>query len=145
MYQQFKYISNSSNADMSNRRAVPTHVSLIAGITAGAVEGTATYPSEYLKTRLQLASSNKSLFSILHSTIKSHGIFGLYKGVAPQITGTAFKAGVRFMSFEFLKKSVLTREMFGSSSTVLAGLGCGAIEAVMAVTPSEAIKYPAFL
>ena len=125
----------------SNTHSIPTSVSLLAGITAGAIEGTLTYPSEYLKTRVQLSSKPTSLLSIFRSTLKTHGIAGIYKGVTPQITGTALKAGVRFMSFEFLREKIFTIERFGAASTILAGLGCGAIEAVIAVTPTESVKY----
>jgi solute carrier family 25 citrate transporter 1 len=104
---------------------------------AGGVEGIITYPTEYVKTQLQIPNNSfKSPLDCLTRTVRNSGLSGLYKGVQPLVIGNASKAGVRFLCFDQL------RELFGTSKTasVFAGLGAGMMEAVMVVTPSETIK-----
>lgn len=59
---------------------------LIAGSVSGMVEAMATYPTEYVKTVMQLQSaraastaSSPSLFRTVSSTFRSHGIMGFYR------------------------------------------------------------------
>ena len=83
--------------------------SLTAGKIAGAVEGAATYPAEFLKTKAQFASSatgqpSTSLLGILQNTIKTQGVRGLYSGSGALIAGNGLKAGVRFMTYDSIKE-----------------------------------------
>ncbi|KAG7529571.1 hypothetical protein FFLO_05543 [Filobasidium floriforme] len=118
--------------------------SLLAGTTAGAIEGFVTYPTEYAKTQLQFAAGkgiSKGPISILRETIASKGITGIYAGCSALVVGNAVKAGVRFLSYDQYKS--LLRDENGKLSaprSLLAGLGAGLTEAVFAVTPSETIK-----
>ncbi|KAL8286618.1 hypothetical protein RQP46_004146 [Phenoliferia psychrophenolica] len=87
--------------------------SLFAGVIAGAIEGTVTYPAEFLKTRAQFAL----------------------------VAGNAIKAGVRFLSYDQIKAQLVDSEgKLSSGRSLLAGLGAGVTEAIFAVTPSETIK-----
>lgn len=119
--------------------------SLAAGVIAGAVEGAATYPAEFLKTKAQFASSKGQptggLISILTTTVKSKGISGLYSGSGALIAGNGLKAGVRFLTYDTVKD--VFRGSDGKLSTtgsMLSGLAAGVVEAMVAVTPSETIK-----
>lgn len=118
----------------------PFHVSLVAGVAAGAVEGFITYPTEYLKTQLQIPGTRfTGPLDCLTKTVHERGILGLYKGLSPLVIGNASKAGVRFMSFDYFN-SILKVEMNPSTASVIAGLGAGMTEAILVVTPSETIK-----
>jgi len=104
--------------------------SLLAGTTAGAIEGFVTYPTEYAKTQLQFAAgkggtqvsrhpvclsywpasklispdaSRQGPISILRETIANKGITGIYAGCSALVIGNAVKAGVRFLSYDQYK------------------------------------------
>jgi solute carrier family 25 citrate transporter 1 len=104
--------------------------SLLAGTTAGAIEGFVTYPTEYAKTQLQFAAgkggtqvienpvclshspssklisavtSYQGPISILRETIANKGITGIYAGCSALVIGNAVKAGVRFLSYDQYK------------------------------------------
>lgn len=119
--------------------------SLIAGTTAGAVEGFTTYPIEYTKTVSQFAAKAGEKapgpISIVRTTLAKDGFLGLYSGCGALVTGNAIKAGVRFLSYDHFKSMLKddTGKLSGPRS-LLAGLGAGMMEAVFAVTPSETIK-----
>ncbi|KAI9319909.1 mitochondrial carrier domain-containing protein [Dichotomocladium elegans] len=124
--------------------------SLIAGTIAGGVEGVITYPTEYVKTRLQLQAGGKlqpgeprfkGPIDCLFQTYKTRGFFGIYTGVGALAIGNAAKAGVRFLTYDQIAN--LLRDKDGKLSgirSLLAGLGAGMTEAALVVTPSETIK-----
>lgn len=127
--------------------------SLLAGATAGAVEGFATYPFEYAKTMLQFAPSSTSKgiassstqernpFRLIYHTAKSKGVSSLYVGCSSLVAGTAVKAAVRFMAFDGIR-SALSDENGKTTGgrAVLAGMGAGVCESLLAVTPFETVK-----
>ncbi|CAG8484789.1 2784_t:CDS:2 [Acaulospora morrowiae] len=132
---------------MSEKKKDKVLYSLAAGLIAGGVEGTITYPTEYVKTQLQLqdGSSNKAKFKgpldCAITTVRTKGIFALYKGLSALVIGTAVKAGVRFFTYDQLK--VLLQDEQGKLSgprSMMAGLGAGMVEAILVVTPTETIK-----
>lgn len=122
--------------------------SLAAGAIAGAIEASVTYPTEFVKTSLQIQS--KSLHSSLiysgpldcvKKTIKTKGVSGLYKGMSALVTGTAAKAGIRFLSFEKFKNMLSDADgKLSSGKRMIAGLGAGLTEGLLIVTPTETIK-----
>jgi hypothetical protein len=67
----------------TKRKEQPLH-SLVAGAFAGAVEGFATYPTEYVKTQAQFAvAAGKrppGLLDIVRETLARSGVRGLYSG-----------------------------------------------------------------
>ena len=123
--------------------------SLFAGAVAGGIEATLTYPTEYVKTQLQLQSKNASSRSpVFHGpwdcvvkTVRERGLRGLYRGLSALITGTAAKAAIRFFAFEEFKKRLTDDQgSLSSSRRMLAGLGAGVTEGLLVVTPTETIK-----
>ncbi|RDW74322.1 Tricarboxylate transport protein [Aspergillus mulundensis] len=135
---------------VAKKNTVPPGISLAAGAVAGAVEATATYPFEFAKTRAQLSQSHAGgtsttlsrnpLTVILH-TARQDGVRAIYTGCSTLILGTAFKAGVRFLSFDTIKN--LLSDADGTLSPgrgILAGMVAGVVESVVAVTPTERIK-----
>ncbi|KAJ3273463.1 hypothetical protein HDV01_004383 [Terramyces sp. JEL0728] len=125
------------------KKSIPAGISLAAGITAGAVEGTITYPTEYIKTQLQIQKDNKFLGPIdcLIKTVREKGVLGLYRGLSALVIGNAAKAGVRFLTFDQIKGLFADKNgKVSAVGMVLSGLSAGVAEAVLVVTPSETIK-----
>ncbi|KAJ1539119.1 hypothetical protein HK405_013171, partial [Cladochytrium tenue] len=130
--------------------------SLTAGVIAGAVEATITYPTEYVKTQLQLQRKASNLaataspsaakpftgpWDVVVRTVRARGFFGLYRGLSALVIGTATKAGVRFLVFDQIKAMLADKEgKVSAGRMVLAGLSAGVVEAIVAVTPTETIK-----
>ncbi|KAI8078950.1 mitochondrial carrier domain-containing protein [Gilbertella persicaria] len=136
-----------SKTDKKNKDPI---LSLLSGTFAGAIEGVATYPTEYVKTRLQLQAGGKlqpgelkfaGPIDCLVKTVRTHGVSTIYTGVSALAIGNAAKAGVRFLTYDQIANAL--RDQDGKLSglrSVLAGLGAGMTEAALVVTPSETIK-----
>lgn len=54
---------------------------------AGGIEGVITYPTEYVKTQLQIRKNAMSPIQFLRQTVRERGIFALYKGLGPLVIG----------------------------------------------------------
>lgn len=131
---------------MSQSKQVDPSKSFIAGCLAGAVEASVTYPFEFAKTRLQLldkaSKATRNPLVLIYNTAKTQGIGSVYVGCPAFIVGNTAKAGVRFLGFDTIKnllRDPKTGELSGPRG-VIAGLGAGLLESVVAVTPFEAIK-----
>ena len=123
---------------------------MLAGGIAGGVEALIMYPTEYVKTQLQLQAKGLApgqplaYSGVVDCAVKiarERGPLALYKGVSTLVVGSIPKAAVRFAAFSQLRRAL--SEADGSMSparNLLAGLGAGVTEAVVAVTPTEAIK-----
>jgi solute carrier family 25 (mitochondrial citrate transporter), member 1 len=112
--------------------------SIMAGMTAGAVEIAITYPFEFMKTRSQL---NRRLPDSKKLPWPRFPSKEWYAGCTTLIIGNSLKAGVRFVAFDFYKD--LLADADGKVSgpfTVAAGFGAGVTESLLAVTPFESIK-----
>ncbi|KAG8908927.1 hypothetical protein FRB99_000030 [Tulasnella sp. 403] len=101
----------------------PFHA-LVAGATAGAVEGFVTYPTEFVKTASQFSGNKLGPIGIIKTTLRDKGVRGLYAGCGALVSGNALKAGGKV----------------SPPRGLLAGLAAGITEAIFAVTPSETIK-----
>lgn len=80
-------------------------------------------------------------FSLIYQVVRNDGFGAIYAGCFPFVIGNTAKAGVRFLGFDTLRG--LLRDKNGNLSTMrgaLAGLGAGALESVLALTPGESIK-----
>ncbi|KAM8704950.1 hypothetical protein ACLKA7_009413 [Drosophila subpalustris] len=116
----------------------------LAGGIAGGLEVLFTYPTDFIKTQLQLDRFEKKYdgtLDCIRKTIKRHGFFGLYRGMSILLLGSIAKVASRFGAYEFYTLEL--QEEDGSHTilkTFLSGLLAGATEAVVAVTPLETIK-----
>lgn len=109
----------------------------IAGSVAGAVEIAITYPAEFAKTRSQL---NRRLPQGQKLPWPQFGP-QWYAGCTTLIIGNAIKAGVRFTAYDTYTNALRDAEgKISGPSTVLAGIGTGITESLVAVTPFESIK-----
>ena len=75
-------------------------LSVLGGITGG-IEICITFPTEYVKTQLQLdekagaSRRYKGIADCVKITVREHGVFGLYRGLSVLIYGSIPKSAVR--------------------------------------------------
>ncbi|KAK2587243.1 hypothetical protein KPH14_002980 [Odynerus spinipes] len=120
---------------------------IIAGGITGGIEICITYPTEYVKTQLQLdgktgsAKQYDGIWDCVKKTVKTRGFFGLYRGLSVLLYGSIPKSAVRFGAFESVKKKLVDADgNLNAQRRLLAGLCAGVSEAILAVTPMETIK-----
>ena len=105
-----------------------------------------TFPTEFVKTQLQLDERSakprfKGPMDVVGVTLKERGFTGLYRGLPPLLWGSVPKSAVRFGAYEFFKgRLVDDKGRLSQGATLLAGLGAGVSEAILAVCPMETIK-----
>lgn len=133
----------NENGAADTRRSVK---GILAGGLTGAIEICITFPTEYVKTHLQLDEKGErrqydGIVDCVKKTVTKHGFFGLYRGLSVLLYGAIPKSAVRFGSFEFNKEHmVLPSGMLSPGGRFLCGLGAGVNEAILIVTPMETIK-----
>lgn len=113
---------------------------LIGGVT-GAIEISCTYPTEYIKTVMQLHKGEgkpPKAMELVRETVGKHGPLGLYRGYSALLMFSVPKNYVRFGTYTFMQNSVLTDKT--RMNNFLCGLSAGAAEALLVVTPQETLK-----
>lgn len=132
---------------MSKTQSKSAWKNLFCGGVAGGVEVCINYPTEFVKTQLQLYGKDAKVakfntpMDVVKTTLKEKGPLGLYRGLMPLFFGSIPKAAVRFGANAKAKE--LLRDENGKlsfGSTILAGLAAGVSESILAVTPMETIK-----
>lgn len=117
---------------------------IIAGGITGGIEICITYPTEYVKTQLQLdekVGKYKGIVDCARQTVHERGVPGLYRGLSVLVYGSIPKSAVRFGSFEqFKRHAVDEKGNLSPGARLLCGLGAGVSEAILAVTPMETVK-----
>ncbi|MBN3311663.1 TXTP protein, partial [Atractosteus spatula] len=119
---------------------------ILAGGIAGGIEICITFPTEYVKTQLQLDEKAnppryKGIVDCVKQTVQGHGVKGLYRGLSSLLYGSIPKAAVRFGMFEFLSNRMRDESgKLDSTRGLICGLGAGVAEAVVVVCPMETIK-----
>jgi len=120
---------------------------VIAGGISGGLEICISYPTEYVKTQLQLQHKGGNnvryvgVVDCVKKTIQEKGFFGLYRGLSPLLYMSIPKVATRFGSYEFASSRLqdssgnLTR-----TRRMLSGLFAGVTEAILVVTPMETLK-----
>jgi solute carrier family 25 citrate transporter 1 len=140
------YSTHILTAPVSNDKGRSPIKSILAGGIAGGIEISITYPTEYVKTQLQLEEKAISPrftgpMNCVSVTMKEHGLLGLYRGLPSLLIGSIPKSAVRFLGFEQFKKLFLDEQgSISPRNTFLAGLGAGVMEAILVVCPMETIK-----
>ncbi|ETN58853.1 tricarboxylate transport protein [Anopheles darlingi] len=119
---------------------------IVAGGITGGIEICITFPTEYVKTQLQLDEKGATkqyngIMDCVKKTVKTNGVLGLYRGLSVLLYGSIPKSAVRFGAFESLKGRLMDHNgQLSTSGKLLAGLGAGVAEAILAVTPMETVK-----
>ncbi|XP_076453417.1 tricarboxylate transport protein, mitochondrial-like [Babylonia areolata] len=135
----------------STPQPTPTGSKTLKGILAGGITGgleiCITFPTEYVKTQLQLDERSgvqkryTGPWNCVTVTVKEHGIRGLYRGLSVLLYGSIPKSAVRFGAFEEFKKRMVGADgVLDAHHRLLCGLGAGVMEAIFAVTPMETVK-----
>eukprot|EP00747_Dinoflagellata_sp_TGD_P162923 gnl/TRDRNA2_/TRDRNA2_181085_c0_seq1.p1 gnl/TRDRNA2_/TRDRNA2_181085_c0~~gnl/TRDRNA2_/TRDRNA2_181085_c0_seq1.p1 ORF type:complete len:319 (-),score=56.11 gnl/TRDRNA2_/TRDRNA2_181085_c0_seq1:100-975(-) len=117
----------------------------LKGFLTGFIESVICYPTEYIKTQLQLQSkSNPEFTGILDcgkKTVAQNGFMGLYRGAAPLIVGSSFKQAARWTGYQTVADQLKDEKGNLTIPKRMVAGACGGItEAVFAVTPMETIK-----
>merc|ERR1712096_352695 len=105
----------------------------VKAVLAGGIEICITFPTEYVKTQLQLAEKQvppkyTGVTDCVKKTVASHGVRGLYRGLSSLVYGSIPKSAIRFGTFEYLANQ--TRASTGEKKLttgqgLLCGLGAG--------------------
>ncbi|VDD81309.1 unnamed protein product [Mesocestoides corti] len=133
---------------MSERKPLQhTLKGIIAGGITGAIEILITFPTEYVKTQLQLdermgvARRYHGPIDCAKKTIQSHGFRGLYRGLSVLLYAAIPKSAVRFGGFEeFKRHNVSPDGTLTPGRKLFCGMGAGVCEAILVVTPMETVK-----
>ena len=85
-------------------------LSALAGGITGAIEISITFPTEYVKTVMQLyPDKNKmGMLNVFKDTISKNGPLGLYRGYTALLMFSVPKNYVRFGANEYTKKHIFT-------------------------------------
>lgn len=117
---------------------------IVAGGITGGIEICITYPTEYVKTQLQLdekVGKYKGIVDCAKQTVQEKGVRGLYRGLSVLVYGSIPKSAVRFGAFEFFRKEMADEKgNLSAAGRLLCGLGAGISEAILVVTPMETVK-----
>lgn len=90
---------------------------------------------------LAQAQQTKNPFRLIHETAQARGISALYVGCSSLVVGTAAKAAVRFVAFDGFKVMLVDENgRLSPARGVVAGMGAGVCESLLAVTPFETVK-----
>jgi solute carrier family 25 citrate transporter 1 len=118
---------------------------VVKGFLTGGTQACITYPTEFVKTQLQLQSKQNPEFlgitDCIKKTVNNHGPMGLYRGAGVRIIGAGFQQMFRWGGYTNI--SFYFRDDNGKISPVgnaISGMGAGICEAVCAVTPVETVK-----
>ncbi|KAM4727139.1 tricarboxylate transport protein A, mitochondrial [Anableps anableps] len=137
---------NLTAAAIGGRKITHPGKAILAGGIAGAIEICITFPTEYVKTQLQLDERAnppryRGIGDCVRLTVQDHGLRGLYRGLSSLLYGSIPKSAVRFGTFEMLSNPM--RDHTGrldNKRSLLCGLGAGIAEAVLVVCPMETLK-----
>jgi len=119
---------------------------VIKGFLTGGTQAAVTYPTEYIKTQLQLQSKvnpeYNGIIDCAKKTVNEHGVKGLYRGAGVRIIGAGFQQMFRWGAYTNLVNTIGRDEKgkLSPAMNVVCGMGAGVCEAVCAVTPVETVK-----
>lgn len=119
--------------------------SFLKGSLTGGVEAVICYPTELVKTQLQLQSKTNPVYSGIldcaKKTVQQHGFKGLYRGAAPLILGSSGKQAARWTAYTNVSAQFRDANgKIGLPQNMFSGFCAGVSEAVLAVTPIETLK-----
>lgn len=114
---------------------IPAAISLLAGMSAGAVGVGVAYPLDTItvamQTRKGAVDDSLTLLGALREKMKAEGVSGFYNGVSSTMAGQALSKGVVFFAYNLLQS-------MGIEMTLAAALSGGVVSFVQ--TPIERIK-----
>ncbi len=108
-------------------------VQLVAGGAAGLADALLLHPADMAKVRQQTGPRE----AVVRAIYREGGLRGFYRGLGPVVSTIVPKVAVRFTAFHQLKTALPSQSFW---SNLAAGMGAGAVEALLVVTPSEVVK-----
>ena len=127
------------SSDKQKPKATPFVAAMVGGV-AGAIQITLTYPTEYVKTVMQLEEGKqfRNSFELYRQTYQKHGLMRFFKGYDCLLMFTVPKNFVRFSIYQYMLTNHLNRGT--KMDNFCAGLLSGVGEALFVVVPQETIK-----
>lgn len=131
---------------MVKKKSKNPWVASLTGSVAGGLEALINWPSEVIKTELQMQSKANPVYTgyinCATTKIRTQGVVSLYRGLVPIVIGSMPKAGVRFGGNSFFRKNIFASADGNISrlGVLGAGISAGASEAILVVTPMETLK-----
>ena len=111
---QHKYYISQCPAFICQSYLTMPHISPLhfPGGIAGGIEICITFPTEYVKTQLQLDERSakpmyKGPIHCVKHTVQHHGVSGLYRGLPPLLWGSIPKSAVRWVKIGLESGSTL--------------------------------------
>ncbi|XP_020279971.1 calcium-binding mitochondrial carrier protein Aralar1 isoform X2 [Pseudomyrmex gracilis] len=120
----------------------------VLGSIAGAVGATAVYPIDLVKTRMQNQRTGsfigelmyKNSFDCFKKVIRHEGIFGLYRGLMPQLMGVAPEKAIKLTVNDFVRDKFMNKNgnipLYGE---IISG-ACAGGSQVIFTNPLEIVK-----
>lgn len=152
MWLGYNPAKNYTAAAAGKRKSKYVWKNILAGGLAGGIEICITYPTEYVKTQLQLDEranppKYRGMVDCAKQTVNQRGYMGLYRGLPVLLIGSIPKAAVRFGAQQWASNQI-QMGCFGdgfaarnpTTTSLLSGLFAGFSEAILAVCPMETIK-----
>lgn len=116
---------------------------LLAGAFAGIMEHSVMYPIDAIKTRMQVISSGKAMYSGVINTItkisSTEGSMALFKGINSMVLGAGPAHAVYFATYEFVKREIMEEHEISPLKSALSGASA-TIAADALMNPFDTIK-----
>ncbi|KAJ8941211.1 hypothetical protein NQ314_010469 [Rhamnusium bicolor] len=118
------------------------------GSIAGAVGATAVYPIDLVKTRMQNQRTGsfigelmyRNSFDCFKKVIRHEGIFGLYRGLVPQLLGVAPEKAIKLTVNDLVRDKLMDKKgNLALHSEIIAGACAGGSQVVF-TNPLEIVK-----
>jgi hypothetical protein len=111
--------------------------SIISGIIAEAASGVLFVPMEVLKEKLQVSRTNQTVFQLISSLYKSHGLYGFYRGFGLTMSVYVPYSVTYFVTYEKLKTFFLERDPRVENLSFGTHLGCAFVSAALGAAVSN--------
>jgi len=117
----------------------------VKGTLTGFIEAVICYPTEFIKTQLQLQSKTSpeytGMLDCAKKTVAKNGPLGLYRGALPLVIGSSGKQAARWSGYTAVANELKDEKgNISIPSRMFAGACGGTAEAILAVTPIETLK-----
>jgi hypothetical protein len=122
-----------------NYKGDKIYMNMVGGSLSGVISLSVTYPTEYVKTKMQIGKET-SFTKIFKNNIKKEGILGMYKGYLPVLASIIPRAGINYSMYEYIYYNLRKKGYDGWHINLLSGMCSGGIAGLIMATPVENIK-----
>ncbi|XP_077290947.1 calcium-binding mitochondrial carrier protein aralar1 isoform X2 [Arctopsyche grandis] len=118
------------------------------GSIAGAVGASAVYPIDLVKTRMQNQRTGsfigevayRNSFDCFKKVIRHEGVFGLYRGLLPQLIGVAPEKAIKLTMNDFVRDKLMDKKGNLPIWAEVASGACAGASQVVFTNPLEIVK-----